>query len=172
MSPPVFGRPDDTAGESSAALGWNALLAKLREQEVSRKLEERLLAAGNASGDGQRWKQVFLTFQEGLALCDCNDTIIDGPGDDVGLKGDAGDDTFFLGPGADRVWPEGGDDTVYAVDDGVRDVIRCDDMDDPSEDHGSRDSVVYIGRVDRADVVWPSCEIVVAVGTAPAGWPY
>ena len=72
------------------------------------------------------------------------------------------------------MWPEEGNDTVYLYDDGVADVVRCDDMDTPEQraQAGTDDRVVYIGAPDPLDVIWDSCESVTSIASLPAGWPY
>ena len=93
--------------------------------------------------------------------------LIDGEGHDWLIKGDEGDDTVFLGPGADKVFTEQGNDTIYVYPDGFVDKIRCDDG---TQENGSADRVVFVGWRDPLDVVDPfgSCEIVELVTELPA----
>ncbi len=76
--------------------------------------------------------------------------LIDGEGNDWLVKGDEGDDTIFLGPGVDKVFAEQGNDTVYVLDDGQADKIRCDDG---GQEQGDADRVFFVGSRDPLDVV-------------------
>ena len=98
--------------------------------------------------------------------------LIDGEGNDVKIKGDEGDDIVFLGPGADKVFTEQGNDTIYVLPDGQQDKIHCDD---PTQgDSGNADRVIFVGWRDPADVIdyRGSCEIIEVTAELPAGWPY
>ncbi|HEV2798486.1 MAG TPA: hypothetical protein VGV65_12785, partial [Nocardioides sp.] len=97
--------------------------------------------------------------------------LIDGEGHDWLVKGDEGDDSVFLGPGADKVFSEQGSDTIYVLADGFVDKIRCDDG---TQENGSADRVVFVGWRDPLDVVDPfgSCEIVETITYLPVNWPY
>jgi hypothetical protein len=87
------------------------------------------------------------------------------------VKGDEGDDVIFLGPGADRAFPEQGNDTIYVLPDGQVDKLRCDDGE---QAQGDSDRVIFVGWRDPLDIVDPfgTCEIVMIVRELPAGWPY
>ena len=100
-----------------------------------------------------------------------DDLIIDGEGNDHFIKGDEGNDVIFLGPGADKVFSEQGDDTIYVLPDGFVDKIRCDDGD---QANGATDRVIFVGWRDPLDQVDPygTCEIVLVTPDLPLGWPY
>ena len=102
--------------------------------------------------------------------------IIDGDGNDHFIKGDEGEDTYFVGPGEDSVFGEQGNDTIYLYDDGARDEFYCDDYDDiGTSREGSDDRVVYVGRIDPLDKIHAereTCESLTVIDYLPAGWPY
>ena len=72
---------------------------------------------------------------------------------------------LFVGPGADEIYSEQGDDILYLLDDGVRDDISCAD---------GFDQVFYVGGIDPLDDYDASsrCESVTPLATPPVGWPY
>jgi two-component system phosphate regulon sensor histidine kinase PhoR len=56
------------------AVGWNTVLQHLRDHETSRSLEARL---GDALGvaETKRWRAVFNSLNDGVAVCDRNDQV-------------------------------------------------------------------------------------------------
>ena len=81
------------------------------------------------------------------------------------------DDTIFLGPGADKVFGEQGNDTIYVLPDGQEDRIHCDD---PAQGGIGTDRVVYVGWRDPLDVIdyRGTCDVVTVTQELPGGWPY
>jgi len=59
----------------ATALGWNIVLAQLRDQRCASALEARLSDV-SGSVDGRRWNQVFHALQDGIAVCDREGAIL------------------------------------------------------------------------------------------------
>lgn len=59
----------------ATAIGWNRLLEQLSDQRTTSALEARLANALDSS-DSKRWKAIFNSLTEGVAVCDRNDQIL------------------------------------------------------------------------------------------------
>jgi two-component system phosphate regulon sensor histidine kinase PhoR len=59
----------------ASAIGWNRILEHLNDQRTSSALETRLASALDTA-DGKRWKALFNSLGEGVAVSDRNDQVL------------------------------------------------------------------------------------------------
>ena len=75
FSSPVSPTLEPLAESDSVAIGWNAILQRLRELSMNVALEARVGDATD-SGENKRWSMIFHSLQEGIAVCDHNDVVV------------------------------------------------------------------------------------------------
>ena len=59
----------------ATALGWNAVLQHLRDNQFASLLEARLSELGGVA-DGKRWESIFQAIQDGVAVCDRDEVVL------------------------------------------------------------------------------------------------